>query len=90
MIPWYPALPAAVVSGPLASACSILMLAARALCDAAAVTVLAACVDLQWVPPRLTPGFERRLRRGSLTGVYLASGAGLALAGLLSARDPRA
>ena len=63
--------------------------AGRALRDAAAVTVVAACVDLQLVPPRLTPGFERRLQRRSLTGVYLAFGAGLALAGLLAARDRR-
>src|SRR5690606_37829396 len=54
--------------------------------DAAAVTVVAAVVDLKLVPPRLTPGFEHRLKPGSLTGVYLAFGAGLALAGVLAAR----
>lgn len=63
--------------------------AGRAVRDAAAITVVAACVDLQLVPPRLTPGFEHRLRRRSLTGVYLAFGAGLALAGLLAARERR-
>lgn len=152
MTPWIQALRAAVVSGTLASACSILVLAWRgrtdaqavaaplnapshwlwrralwqneaslrytltgvlvhqaaslfwallyermaprhaprdpltAVRDAAAVTVVAAVVDLKLVPPRLTPGFEHRLKPRSLTGVYLAFGAGLALAGVLASR----
>jgi hypothetical protein len=47
--------------------------------DAAAVTAVAALVDLKLVPQRLTPGFERRLSRGSLVYVYLAFGVGLAV-----------
>lgn len=54
--------------------------AANAAVDAAAVTALAATVDLRLVPERLTPGFERRLSSGSLTLVYVAFAAGLALA----------
>jgi hypothetical protein len=53
---------------------------AAALADAATVTIVAAVVDLLVVPPRLTPGFERRLSRPRLAGVYLAFAAGLALA----------
>lgn len=56
--------------------------AAKALGDAAAVTALAAVVDLKLVPPRLTPGFERRLSSRSLLLVYGGFAAGLALAGL--------
>jgi hypothetical protein len=56
---------------------------ANALGDAALVTVVAAGVDLRIVPPRLTPGFEQRLRRPSLAGVYVAFGLGLALARLV-------
>lgn len=63
--------------------------AAAALRDAAAVTAVAACVDLKLVPQRLTPGFERRLNRGSLCTVYAAFAGGLALAALLAARDRR-
>ena len=44
------------------------------------MTSLAAVIDLRAVPERLTPGFERRLSSGSLALVYLAFGAGLALA----------
>lgn len=52
----------------------------NAVTDAAAVTSLAALVDLKVVPERLTPGFERRLSNGSLALVYLAFGVGLAVA----------
>lgn len=48
------------------------------LLDAAAVTAVAAVVDLRCTPERLTPGFERRLGRGPLTAVYVAFGLGLA------------
>jgi len=56
---------------------------AGAMADAAAVTAVAALVDLRLVPERLTPGFERRLSARSLSGVYLGFAAGLALGGLL-------
>jgi hypothetical protein len=54
--------------------------AANAMADAAAVTAVAACVDLRVVPHRFTPGFERRLTGGSLCAVYAAFAAGLAIA----------
>jgi hypothetical protein len=59
---------------------------AAALSDAAVVTCMAAVVDLKVVPERLTPGFERRLGRLGLAGVYAGFAVGLALAGLLRAR----
>ena len=49
------------------------------LLDAAAVSALAAVIDLRCTPERLTPGFERRLKPVPLTGVYIAFGLGLAL-----------
>lgn len=58
----------------------------HAVVDAAAVTAVAAVVDLACVPERLTPGFERRLSSRSLVMVYAAFGAGLALAGLAALR----
>lgn len=57
-----------------------------ALRDAAVVAAVAAWVDLEVVPSRLTPGFERRLRPGSLCLVYAAFAGGLALASVLRAR----
>lgn len=54
------------------------------LVDAAAVTALAATVDLRCTPDRLTPGFERRLSRRGLVLVYAAFGLGLALSALTS------
>jgi hypothetical protein len=54
--------------------------------DAAAVTALAAVVDLAVVPKRLTPGFEQRLTRPSITLVYAGFAVGLALGGLLARR----
>jgi hypothetical protein len=59
---------------------------ANAVADAAAVTSLAAVVDLKLVPERLTPGFERRLSDRSLVMVYGGFAIGLALAGALAAR----
>ena len=47
--------------------------------DAAAVTALAATVDLCCTPERLTPGFERRLGTPALIAVYTAFGLGLYL-----------
>lgn len=57
---------------------------ANAVLDAAAVTSVAALVDLRVVPPRLTPGFEQRLQTDSLRWVYLSFAAGLALSSLLA------
>jgi hypothetical protein len=56
---------------------------AAALGDAAAVTAVAAVVDLKLVPERLTPGFERRLRPRSVALVYAGFALGLALADVL-------
>jgi hypothetical protein len=56
----------------------------NAVLDAAAVSSLAALVDLRVVPPRLTPGFEHRLQPASLGWVYLSFAAGLALCAVLS------
>ena len=52
---------------------------AQVVADAVAVTAVAALVDLKVVPEWLTPGFERRLSRPSLAGVYVGFAAGLAL-----------
>ena len=49
------------------------------LAQSLALSALAAWVDLAVVPPALSPGFERRLSRGSLCLVYLGFAAGLAL-----------
>lgn len=59
---------------------------ATVVADAAATTAVAAVVDLKLTPERLTPGFERRLSRPSLAGVYVAFAAGLALAVLARRR----
>jgi hypothetical protein len=58
----------------------------NAVVDAAAVTAVAAVVDLRLVPERLTPGFERRLKRSSLIAVYVAFAAGLAIGGAVQRR----
>ncbi|BAL95608.1 hypothetical protein [Rubrivivax gelatinosus] len=58
----------------------------NAMADAAAVTAVAALVDLQLVPRRLTPGFEHRLSRPSLSLVYGSFAVGLALGGLVALR----
>ena len=60
--------------------------ALNAVTDAAAVTAVAALVDLKLVPERLTPGFEHRLSGRSLFMVYAGFGIGLALAGLAALR----
>jgi hypothetical protein len=57
-----------------------------ALGDAAAVTALAATVDLAIVPERLSPGFEHRLRPAGLGWVYGAFAVGLAAAGCFALR----
>ena len=53
--------------------------AKRALRAGALVSALAYVVDYHVVPKRLTPGFELRLPRRALAGVYAALGVGLAL-----------
>lgn len=60
--------------------------AVNAVVDAAALTTVAAVVDLKVVPKRLSPGFEERLNRGSLVLVYVGFAAGLALAGIRALR----
>ncbi|NUZ06014.1 hypothetical protein [Piscinibacter koreensis] len=57
------------------------------LVGAAAVTAVAALTDLKLVPERLTPGFENRLRPGSVALVYVAFAAGLAIAAAAARRD---
>lgn len=56
---------------------------ANAVSDAAAITAIAATVDLKLVPERLTPGFERRLSKRGLVWVYASFAAGLALGACL-------
>ena len=58
----------------------------NAIADAAAVTALAATVDLKLVPRRLTPGFERETSRPSLALVYGGFALGLAIGGVLALR----
>lgn len=53
---------------------------------AAAATAVASVVDYKLVPYRLQPGFEARLSRPSMVGVYAAIGAGLALGAMLTRR----
>ena len=59
---------------------------ARIAAAAAAVTAVAAAVDLLVAPRRLTPGFERRLTAWPLAGVYVAFAVGLAAAALRERR----
>ncbi|RZI84698.1 MAG: hypothetical protein EOP38_08145 [Rubrivivax sp.] len=56
---------------------------------AAALTAVAALVDLKLVPERFTPGFEHHLSKKSLFTVYAVFAVGLALGGVL-ARKPLA
>jgi hypothetical protein len=63
--------------------------ALNAVGDAAAVTALAAVVDLKLTPQRLTPGFERRMSSSGLAMVYASFGVGLALGGLAELRGRR-
>lgn len=56
--------------------------------EAAAATSAIACfVDYKLTPQRLQPGFEARLTRTSMVGVYAAIGLGLALGAMLVRRD---
>ena len=54
---------------------------------AAAATAVAAFTDYKLTPYRLQPGFEARLSRTSMVGVYAAFGVGLALGAMLLRRD---
>ena len=54
---------------------------------AALVTAVAAWTDLRLVPPRLSPGFEHRLRPASVALVYAAFACGLALTGIAQQRS---
>lgn len=62
---------------------------AMALADAAALTAVAAVVDLAVVPHRLTPGFEHRLSPRGLGYVYGSFALGLALVGVWRAAHRR-
>jgi hypothetical protein len=55
---------------------------ANALTDAAAVTALAAVVDLRLTPRRFTPGFEHRLTPRGMGLFYGSFALGLAVVGL--------
>ncbi|HWP20921.1 MAG TPA: hypothetical protein VNO84_17460 [Burkholderiaceae bacterium] len=57
--------------------------------DAAILTALAAWVDFRLMPPRFTPGFERRLGRTSLLWGYVAFGAGIVAGAALAGRARR-
>lgn len=61
----------------------------RMLALASATAATAYLVDYKVVPPRLTPGFERRLRPTDMFCIYAMFGAGLALPWLLSRRRSR-
>jgi hypothetical protein len=63
---------------------------ADAVSAAAIVSALAAFTDFRLTPPRLTPGFEHRISRGSVALVYLAFAGGLALTGIALARSASA
>lgn len=67
----------------------LLPAAAPLVVGAAAVATVAAVVDLQLVPERLTPGFQHRVGTGSLVLTYAAFGIGLAVGGLLQLRARR-
>lgn len=59
---------------------------ANAVGDAAAVSALAALVDLKFTPARFTPGFEHRLTPRSLGFVYASFALGLAAGAWLAER----
>jgi hypothetical protein len=54
--------------------------AGPSLANTAFVTALSALVDLKLMPPRLRPGFERKVSSTTLVGVYTALGIGMAVA----------
>lgn len=58
----------------------------QALLGAAATSAAAAAIDYTLVPKRLTPGFEHRLSKGAMTGVFAAIALGIAAGTILLAR----
>lgn len=63
------------------------MAPAPTLAAASAASAIACFADYQLTPPRLRPGYEKRLSKPSLAVVYGAFGLGLA-AGALMCRRP--
>lgn len=61
----------------------------RAIVGGATVAAIACFVDYRLTPERLMPGFEHRLSRPELGGVYAAFGVGLALACIALGRSSR-
>lgn len=59
---------------------------ARSAATAACVSAVACVVDYRFTPQRLTPGFQERLSRRALAGVYVVFAAGLAAGALLRSR----
>jgi hypothetical protein len=59
---------------------------ARAIAAATATSAVACFVDFQLTPRRLKPGFEERLSRPALAGVYACFAIGLAAGTLLASR----
>jgi hypothetical protein len=57
--------------------------------DAAITSAVASLVDFKLTPPRLHPGFEKRLSRPALAGVYAAFALGLAAGALWAAQRTR-
>jgi hypothetical protein len=57
-----------------------------ALLGAAAATGIACFVDYQLTPKRLTPGFEHRIDRPAMAGVYACFALGLALGSIAAGR----
>jgi hypothetical protein len=60
-----------------------------ALRDAAITSAVASAVDFRLTPPRLRPGFEKRLSQPALVAVYAAFALGLAAASLWTAQRSR-
>jgi hypothetical protein len=63
------------------------MAPAPTLAAATAASAVACFVDYQLTPPRLRPGYEKRLSKPSLALVYGAFGVGLAAGALMSRRS---
>lgn len=59
----------------------------EALIGGIATSAAAAAIDYTLVPKRLTPGFEHRLSRGSMVGVFAAIAGGIVIGTLLQGRD---
>ncbi|TFZ04281.1 hypothetical protein [Ramlibacter rhizophilus] len=61
---------------------------APSLAGTTATAALAALVDFTITPKRFTPGFEHRLSRGALVGVYAAMAVGMLLGAAANADSP--